>query len=239
MVETDGRAVAGGLAVLSLLLLAGCLQIGVHSTVAGDGTISEYRMQINVSRTAYGFLTQSAKDQGYDSVKAYLLADVRGGQSPDNETLLAGVNRSDVGNVSYRETFHGDRVSMEITMEDVRPPAGGALSVTERDGTLVYEDRTFVNESSANATTGELDRQVAAGFAVDYYLTMPGKITDTNADVVDGNTAEWHATGADAFTNTSIHAESEKPASAPLDGFGVVVALVALLVAPVVIRRRR
>jgi hypothetical protein len=73
---------------------------------------------------------------------------------------------------------------------------------------------------------------------VDYYLEMPGEITDSNADEVDGNTAEWHATGPDAYTNTRIYAESDKPTMLSAPGFGAIPAVLALLLGAFYFRRR-
>ena len=69
---------------------------------------------------------------------------------------------------------------------------------------------------------------VPASFGVDYYLTMPGPVVESNADAVDGNTAEWHATGSEAFSETRIYAESDAPTIAPVPGFGMGVALLAV-----------
>lgn len=248
MTKTNRRATAtnrpfaaGALCLLGLLLLSGCVQIGVHSTVAGDGTIEEYRMEITVSRTVYGLIESSAEEEGYDSVEAYLMADAAGESSveADDGSLFGSLGSNDAERVSYEETFDGDRVTMTITIEGVDPPTDGPITITEEDGQLVYEDLSFVNETAADSAESEFAREATAGFAVDYYLTMPGEITDSNADAVDGNTAEWHATGSDAFTGTRIYAVSETPTSVSVDGFGVGVALVAMVVAVVLATARR
>lgn len=242
MTDTNRRVTAGALSLLALILLSGCVQIGVHSTVAADGTIDEYRMDITVSRTVYGLIESGAEENGYGSVEAYLLADLEGESAvqADEDSLFQALDASNAERVTYDETFDGDQVTMAITIEGVTPRADGPITITERDGQLVYEDRTFVNESSTNASGSEFARQATAGFAVDYYLTMPGEITESNADEVDGNTAEWHATGSDAFTDTHVYAASETPSSVSLDGFGVGIALVSILVAfgLVALRRR-
>ncbi len=201
--------------LVALVLLAGCAQLSVHSTVGGDGTIEEYRVQINTSRTVYGFIEQSATEDGYDSVRA---------------SFLDGIDESRAESVEYDESFDGDRVTVTITLLEYDPDDGSGISVTETDGTIVYEDRSFVNESAQQSMVdeGNLSGAVTAGLAVDYYLTMPGEIVDSNADEVDGNTAEWHATGPDAFVDNRIYAESEPPTAPGQPGFGVGVALAAV-----------
>lgn len=216
--------------LIALLLLAGCAQIAVHSTVAADATIEEYRMEITTSRTVYGLIEQSAQEEGFDSVE---------------ESLLRDLDLDEVGaeSVEYDEEFDGDEVTMIVTMTGVDPAEFDNVSVTEEDGRLVYEDRTFAAASQMEDVPDESDVSdtVAAGLAVDYYLTMPGEIVDSNADEVDGNTAEWHATGTDAFTDTRIYAESELPTTAPVPGFGhgVAVLAIGLLVAALVVASHR
>lgn len=83
----------------ALVLLAGCAQLSVYSTVVGDGAIEEYRVQINTSRTVDGFIEQSAEDDGYDSVRAL---------------FLDGVEESRTESVGYDESFEGDRVTITL-----------------------------------------------------------------------------------------------------------------------------
>lgn len=202
------------LVVIGLILLSGCAQISVHSTVTASGEISEYKLQINTSRTVYGFLEQSAEEEGYDSVK---------------ESVLADMNESQREQITYEEEFNGNDVTMTFLAEDLDPSTSNTISVEKRDGKIVYRDTTFLNESAtgADAPSSELSRSMLSGLAVDYYLTMPGEITDSNADSVDGNTAEWHETGSDAFTSLEVQAESEAPSVFGVPGMGTVSALVA------------
>lgn len=205
-----GLAVA---AVVATLLLAGCASLTVHSEVNADGTIDRYRMQINTSATVYSLLNEQAKEDGYESLR---------------ESILSDVNRSNVGDVRYDEEFDGDDVTVTVEFTDVEPASDSRVSITRSDGRLVYEDTTFVNESAQPTD----EQGFLSGLSVHYYLTMPGEITDSNADEVDGATAEWHETGPDAFTDNRVYAESEVadgPLGVGLPGFGARTALVALL----------
>lgn len=201
------------IAVILALALAGCAQISIHSTVAADGTIEEYRMQINTSRTVYGFLEQSAEDEGYDSLR---------------ESFLANIDESRADQVDYDEEFSGDSVSITITMKNFDPPPDSSISITEQDGMLIYEDTIFVNESAQEGEESELAQSITAGLSVDYYLAMPGEIVDSNANEVDGDTAEWHEFGKDAFIDNRIYAKSEVSTGIGVPGFGIGVALIAL-----------
>lgn len=201
--------------LVALLLLAGCASLTVHSEVAADGTIDRYRLQINTSSTVYGLLDEQAKEDGYDSLRGSVLDDL-------NESLA--------GAVTYDESFDGDDVTITIEMDDVEA-TDAAISIERSEDGLVYEDLTFVNETET--ATADVEGFLA-GLSVHYYLTMPGDITDSNADEVDGDTAEWHETGPDAFSDNRIYAESEvAPGSlgAGLPGFGLGTAAVALALA--------
>ena len=205
-------------ALVVLLALSGCLQVAVHATVESADVIEEYRLDITTSRTVYDAIEQQAAEEGHDSVE---------------DALLADLDLDEVGaeEVRYDESFDGDDVTMSLTLIGVQVAEVDAITVTERDdGGLVYEDRSFVDD--AGTLGGEVNGSVTvpSGFGVDYYLTMPGPIVESNADEVDGNTAEWHATGSEAFTETRIYAESEAPTLAPVPGFGMGVALVAITV---------
>lgn len=221
MVHRKTAAFAG---LALLLLLAGCAQVTVHSTVNADGSIAEQTYQINMTRTAYGYLEESAEQDGYDSVEASIMSDL---------------NESEREQIEYTEEYNGDTVTMTLTRTDFVPTGDDRISVTTEDGELVYEDLSFVDEAAAAEAETDFSQSITSGMSVDYYLTMPGEITDSNADVVDGNTAEWHESGSEAFNDNRIYARSEKPTFSAVPGFGAVGAVVALLaVALVAIRKR-
>lgn len=208
-----------GVATLGLLLLlGGCVQASVHSTVNGNGEITDYQMDINMSRQAYGYFESSVQQEGYNSTRDYFQAQLEG-------EATSGVEVS--------QEYHGDTVSTHISIDRIDPDKSPAFNVTIEDGKIIYRDRTFVNQSAqASGGMGSM-----SGMAVDYYLTMPGEITNSNADVVDGNTAEWHSTGSGALTQTPIQATAKRPLLARVPGglFGVLGALGLLVVGAVVV----
>lgn len=213
-------------AIATVFLLAGCAQISVHSSVTADGTIEEYRLQINTSREVYGFLEQAAEDEGYDSFR---------------ESIVSDFDEERAETIEYDEAFDGDEVTVTITATDVEPGPDSGISITEDGDTLIYEDRTFLNETARGEPETEMQRTIMSTVSVDYYLTMPGEIVDSNADVVDGNTAEWHESGSDAFFDNRIYAQSETPTFGAVPGFGLGVAIiaVALLAMGGAVRSRR
>lgn len=206
-----------------ILILAGCAQVTVHSTVNADGTISELQYQANMSRTAYGYLETSAQEDGYDSVK---------------DQFMSNLNESERENAEFTTEYNGDQVTITMRRTDVTPGDGAALNITTQDGKLVYRDQTFVNESASEEPGSGMGSAITSGLAVDYYLEMPGEITDSNADTVDGNTAEWHSSGSNAFTHTPIYAVSKKPTFAGMPGFGPLAAVVGLLLTTLYFRTR-
>jgi len=73
---------------------------------------------------------------------------------------------------------------------------------------------------------------------VHYYLEMPGKIVESNANTITDNKAEWHLSGLDAFS-TKIYARSEVPLLPSIPGFAGTSAILGVLaVAAIVLRRR-
>ncbi|KAB1196033.1 MULTISPECIES: hypothetical protein [Haloferax] len=220
----SNRELAGLAGLALLLVLAGCAQVTVHSEVTADGEVSELTYQINMSRTAYGYLEESAEEDGYDNV---------------TESMLAEFDESERQDVEVSEAYRGDRVTLTMTRRNFVPDGDSGIEITSEDGKIVYEDTTFVNETAAAEEETDFEKSLSSGLAVDYYLTMPGKITDSNADSVDGNTAEWHESGSDAFDDNRIYAVSDKPTFGSVPGFGVVGAVGALLVLTVFLARRR
>jgi hypothetical protein len=210
----------GLLTIGVLVLLSGCTTATVDTTVSEDATVEEFEMYLNTTSTVYGALEDVMQDEGHDSLEDYVL------------------NGSDPEAVTYSEEWSDEEVSIHVSAEGEYPLSDRYVSVTEEDGQIVYEDRMFYNESSERAS--EFQELIMSGVTVHYYLTMPGEITDSNADSVDGNTAEWHSTGSEAIRDTRVQATSEKPllSSVPVSGFGPLVAIIAFVALAVGIRSR-
>lgn len=123
---------------------------------------------------------------------------------------------------------------MTVTLQDVDPAKMDNINVTTQGGTMIYEDTTFVNESYGPASSN----MFASSMSVDYYLTMSTEIQNSNADSVNGNSAEWHESGAESYQGNRIYAEANAPSILTTPGFGVGVAAVAMLLAAFLFARR-
>lgn len=224
------------LLVAFTVLSCGCFTVEVHSKVNADATVSSYSFNLTTNQFVYSALKESANEQGYSTLR---------------ESFLA---QSEPGTIEYSEVWDGDTVT--IRMDSLRPIQSldpGNWTIQKVDGYMVYRDARFTSDESIDDSgelgdgsdgfsdgsdelgdgsdwlgndSDELSDAMFSGVGLHYYLEMPGKIVDTNANTVNGNRAEWHLTGTDVFT-TEIYAKSEVPALA-LPGFGVLAALAGL-----------
>lgn len=202
--------------VVALVLLSGCASFTVESTVNADGTIEEYVIEIDTSRTVYGLLERSAQEDGYDSLE---------------ESFRAEYNEDHIGGFEYDETLEGDDATITLTLKNVDPSGSENITVEKGGGEMTYTDRTFADESNSDQSSSEVE--TSGGVSIDYTLRMPGKITDSNADEVDGNTATWNMTSGE-----EVRATSNVPTFAFGPGFGVVPAVVGVLIAIGLFARR-
>lgn len=205
--------------ILPLILLimlsvfaCGCFTATVHSTVNADGMISNYKMDLETSQFVYNMLKEQAKEDGYSSIQSQMLS-----QSSDSSSL------------KYTETWDGSTVtiSMESTamLESVDPEK---LHIEKVDGVMVYTDSRLVSDDGMD-DSNEYTESMLKTVGFHYYLTMPGKIIESNADFTDGNTAEWHLSGSDVFT-TPISAKSEVPSfPIPTSGLLAIMGLIGAI----------
>jgi PGF-CTERM protein len=214
------RRLIAGLALGAMLLLSGCATVSVHSDVAGDGTISEYRLDVNTTTTVYDLLNDRAEDAGYDDFSAQ---------------LREVVNESNAESVTVDESIDGEQVQFTLIATGYEPVSNGNLNVTTEDGTLVYSDTTFYNASQSS----DFDSGLAGDLEMRYTVEMPNQVeTARGADSVNGTQATYTASGPDAFSETQVYVTSETSGVAA-PGFGVAVALVAVLSAALLLRRGR
>lgn len=207
------RKVAAAVAVVMLASLSGCATVSVTADVSDADTIDRYEMNITTSTTVYGLLNEAAKEDGYDDLE---------------DQVQAERDISDE-NFEYNEEIEGDDATINIELTDISPAEVDSVSIEEEDGQLVYEDNTFVKESAQEEDSSEIGEEMMTGLVLEYTLNMPGEITSSNADDVEGNTATWTRSGSEAFTNTSVRATSKTPIVGSIPGFGVPVALTAIL----------
>lgn len=182
LTQHDSRRIALCVVFISLLVLSGCVTVSVNSTVGSDGTIELYEVELTMAQKTYDGLQQMAHEKGYSSIEAYLTADL---------------NKSRVANIEYAKSDTGRNKTITLRLVGYTPPENGAISTTKRNGTVIYVDRTFTGPEDASS-----------GIPVQYTLTMPGKILNSTADNVEGNTATWDLNSSES-SQTRIYARSE------------------------------
>jgi hypothetical protein len=201
------------LALGTLLLLSGCAEVAVDTTVAGDGTVESYEANVEMSPSTFETLQSTAEDEGYDSVERY---------------LLRGVNESRAESISYDQSLGDDgNATIQLRLESWDPGPSSGVETTVEDGNVTFTDQQFVEESSPLGSQ--------RGYSLNYTVTMPTNVTDSNADTVEGATATWQY-DSDEPVEEPIRAESEVPSSGLGPGVGATgtvsaVALAAALLA--------
>jgi hypothetical protein len=169
-----------------MIVLSGCVTVSVNSEVNSDGTIESYEVNLTMSKMIYGLMQRSASQKGYSSVKGYLLSDI---------------NKSQAKKIEYEEKISEGNKTITIRFKNFKPTGDGPITTKKKNGMMIYKDQTFMG--SGNTT----QQGSASKIHVEYTLTMPGKIKNSTADSVDGNTATWEISGSDG--SRLIYAKSE------------------------------
>ncbi len=151
-------------------LLSGCISINVESKVGRDCKIEYYKISMNMTSYVYDLLQRDAAKKGYSSLR---------------ESFYSNISPEYKSHFSYNEIWHGNYVSIIITARDI-PPDGKNIVVEKENGNVIYKDYTFDNKNVSSI--------LIMGGAIHYSLEMPGKIIDSNANIVKGNKAEWYIT---------------------------------------------
>jgi hypothetical protein len=200
----------------AVLCIAGCVTADIYTTVDAEGTISNYRLEVATSEENYALLEESAHQEGYATV----------GQMIEDRGLELG---SEDVPVAYDERREGDEVTMVFSVEkalsaDQLP----GVRITREDEHLVYR---YVYGDGGDAAEEEENPFVSGmgnAIGINFYLVMPGAIVDSNADAVEGTTAEWYLSGTD-LRGAELYAKSEIP-SPGLPGFSCWIAFAALCI---------
>ncbi len=129
----------------------------------------------------------------------------------NEETQIRDIVVSEGG--EYSEVWDGDNVQMIIS--GLIPPN----IYTETDG-----DHLIYRHTITDNFTTDYSEYGAAAIDVHYYLEMPGEIVESNANVVDGNKAEWHMVGS--TQPEDIYARCELPS---IPGFEILSSILAIL----------
>ena len=206
------------LSVLILLIVAvsvtGCFTGSVYTTIASDGTISNYKVVIETSSTVYGLIKESAKQGGFSSVREMFEKRALGSE---------GVK------FNYNEKWTEGNVIMTMDAAESFPANRLENVVVTKEGKyLIYRQKMGDTRSQTDSYSNPFTSMMSSAISINYYLRMPGKIVDSNANVVDGNKAEWHFSGSD-LSGSEIYAKSEIP-SFPIPGFTMLLGIFGLFI---------
>ena len=199
-----------------MIALSGCATVEVTAEVGDENTLDRYEVDISTSTFVYGLLDEEAQEDGYDGIEDQLVGDID----------------VDDDRIEFETEIDGDDARMSLEIQEVPASELDDITLEETDGMLRYTDTAFAEEADEPAEDEEMDdfaEDMLSGFVFDYTVIMPSEVTDSNADQVDGNTATWTETGADAFEDSEVYAESEAPSALSVPGFGVVPAVLAIL----------
>jgi len=176
-------------AILLIISISGCLAIEEHVKVSKDGTIKEFKISMNMSKELYLMMLENSTSNS-------LCEDF----SKEKEQVEA----------TCEERVSGDRAIIVLTARNVKPEDSSwnttkSIRIYKEGDYLIYEDYTWFEEGK-NEDFGEFGNLIT----LDYYLEMPGKIVDSNANIVKENKAEWHMNG-NQMGKVKIYAKSEIP----------------------------
>lgn len=178
-----------GIAFVVLLLLAGCVDVTVTSTVDSEAEIERLQFEMEMDRQTYQLLLGEAQNEGYDEVAEWIAADIERDMGEGTVASIEYEDREVNGRwVAWVALNEPDKDELEnVTIEE-----------TEED-TIRYRDT-----GTADAADEEDINEMT------YRVEMPGEIVDTNADQVneETNTAIWNLSEP-ATTPDEIYVESE------------------------------
>ncbi|MFC4544076.1 PGF-CTERM sorting domain-containing protein [Halosolutus amylolyticus] len=136
-------------------------------TVTEDGAIDSVDIHWTITDETYADLNEATGTEDDESVADGL------------EAIYEDTPSIGSASVTERELNSGYELS--IALSDVEQSEEDDLDVTVEDDTVVYEE-IAVADPADSSTPDEIT----------YRVVMPGEISETNADVVDGNEATWH-----------------------------------------------
>ncbi|WP_456366708.1 CGP-CTERM sorting domain-containing protein [Thermococcus sp.] len=205
-------------AVLAIAVVAsGCVSVEEHVKVSSGGKIELLQMNINMSKDIYMLLLTNTTEGSFC------------GDFKENLTDYESKH------FTCEEHIKGETATITITGKNIDPSklTGDTKIKIERNGDYIeFWDYTWYNESESK-NESKLDKDVESLFTLDYYLEMPGDIVDSNAQVVNGNKAEWH---------WNLNTASKHPiyAKAKVEEKGICgpALLIGLTLLPVALKRR-
>ena len=195
------------LIIIFCVVIAGCASISVYAKVNPDTTISNYKVSIETTSMIYGLMSGSLKSNFDQSL------------------------------YNYDEKWTGDKVTITVSAKNnIQSTDPTNWTIQKIDNRIIYDDKRLSN-SFKPTDDNQYSSAMMNTVSVNYYLEMPGKITSSNANTVDGNKAEWHLQGNN-IGKTPIHAESELPFLPFLSGFEITLAFLGIMGALFIVRKR-
>ncbi len=204
----NGFVILLALLLIFCAVIAGCASISIYAKVNSDTSISNYKVEIGTTSMVYGLMSSSIKSNFDQSL------------------------------YTYDEKWTGDKVTITVAAKNnIQSTDPTNWTIKKVDNLMIYDDRRFSNSFVVD-DTNPYSASMMKTVSVNYYLEMPGKITTSNANTIDGNKAEWHLQG-DSISKTPIHAESELPVLPFLSGFETILALLGIVGAVFIMKTRR
>lgn len=192
-----------------VLLASGCLTTDAYVTINGDGS-GELRLEVFPPVAVSGALDAS----GVEALARDALEGVDGATFESKERLghtfyIVNVPFEDVRqlttNIADGATMAGQRVT-PFSQFDLRelPDGGWSLNAVTNPLDLAA---TF-SEGSALAGLQGLAGTEEAGVGLELSVTLPGRLTDSNADSQEDNTARWILNDPAASYDLQMRTES-------------------------------
>lgn len=127
---TAHRRTLAALAVVLMLLAAGCMDVTVTTEITETGEIDRMELEMETLTAMYMLLEQEAEEEGYDSVEAMLRAD-----------FLEDFDEGAVGSVEVEieDLGEDDGHLFVIVAEDIDPAGMAGVTITVDGDTVRYE----------------------------------------------------------------------------------------------------
>jgi hypothetical protein len=195
-----------------MILGSGCLTMSVDSKVNKNGEIEKYDLTMKTNAAVYSMLNTMSQEEEGKSLKESMSSQ----------------------GAEYKEVWDGNNVTMTI-----KGSIPKNVSVEKNGNFIVYRDK-FENLANNKRDNEEdafgVNKAMDSAIQVHYYLEMPNKIIDSNADYVEGNKAEWHMLNSSSMRD--VYAKCEIP-SFPLPAVGVFSSLSIILITALVRKSKR
>jgi hypothetical protein len=201
-----------GLALVLMVLFSGCITISYDAKVNTSGGIEKYNMTLDTNSYVYSALNSQFLEEDGKSMRDGVIS--KGGE--------------------YKEVWDGNNVKIQIS----GLPSQNA-SVEKTKDYIIYTDPIGELGSYDKSEEDEddifgMNEAMDSAIKVHYYLEMPNKIIDSNADYIEGNKAEWHMLNSTSIRD--VYAKCETPSLLP--GMELFNSLIILLIVVFIVKRK-